>query len=111
MGARLPSPFEIPTPPGADGWRDLYSYSLLFSDDRRGYEESTFWFFDGIHSPEVFCPWDATILEFAVIALSQYNTRHYIIPPALGVDFRIVNGYMYLSPVSLTCQTEIEARI
>ena len=33
-------------------------------------------------------PWDATFLEFAIASLSQYNTRHYLIPPALGVDFR-----------------------
>src|SRR5215469_5562340 len=111
MTARLPSPFEIVTPPGADGWHELYSYSLLFSDDRRGYEDSAFWFIDGIHSPEVLCPWDATILEFALIVLSQYNTRHYVIPPALGVDLRILNGYMYLSPVGVTDPAEIEARI
>ena len=28
----------------------------------------------------------------------QYTTRHYVIPPALGVDIRYLNGYMYLSP-------------
>ena len=111
MTARLPSPFDIVTPPGADGWHELYSYSLLFSDDRRDYEDSAFWFIDGIHSPEVLCPWDATILEFALIVLSQYNTRHYVIPPALGVDLRILNGYMYLSPVGVTDPAEIEARI
>ena len=111
MTARLPSPFDVVTPPGADGWHELYSYSLLFSDDRRGYEDSAFWFIDGIHSPEVLSPWDATILEFALIVLSQYNTRHYVIPPALGVDLRILNGYMYLSPVGVTDPAEIEARI
>src|SRR6516164_4630136 len=79
MTGRLPSPFDVATPAGADGWHELYSYSLLFSDDRRGYEDSMFWFIDGIHTPEVLCPWDATILEFALIVLSQYNTRHYLI--------------------------------
>ncbi|MGH3218338.1 MAG: PEP-utilizing enzyme [Streptosporangiaceae bacterium] len=111
MADRLPSPFDIATPPGAAGWRELYSYSMLFSGDRRDYEDSMFWFVDGVHAPEVLCPWDATVLEFAFTALSQYNTRHYLVPPALGVDFRILNGYLYLSPVGVTDPAEIEARV
>ena len=111
MADRFPSPFEMPTPPGAEGWQDLYAYSSVFSEDRREYEESAFWFMDGVHSPEAIPPWDATIVEYALIALSQYNTRHYVIPPARGVDIRILNGYMYLSPVGVTDPEEIEARI
>ena len=102
MADRFPSPFEMPTPPGAEGWQDLYAYSSVFSEDRREYEESAFWFMDGVHSPEAIPPWDATIVEYALIALSQYNTRHYVIPPARGVDMRFLNGYMYLSPVGVT---------
>ncbi len=111
MADRFPSPFEMPTPPGAEGWQDLYAYSSVFSEDRREYEESAFWFMDGVHTPEVVPPWDATIMEYAIIALSQYNTRHYVIPPALGVDLRYLNGYMYLSPVGVTDPEEIGARV
>jgi pyruvate,water dikinase len=111
MADRFPSPFEMPTPQGAEGWEDLYSYSVVFSKERRSYEDGAFWFMDGVHTPEVIEPWDATIVEFALIALSQYNTRHYVIPPARGVDIRILNGYMYLSPVGVTDPAEIEARV
>jgi pyruvate,water dikinase len=111
MADRFPSPFEMPTPPGAEGWQDLYAYSTVFSEDRKEYEDSTFWFMDGVHTPEVIPPWDATILEFAIIGLSQYNTRHYVIPPALGVDLRFLNGYMYLSPVGVADPEEIGARV
>jgi pyruvate,water dikinase len=111
MADRFPSPFEMDTPPGAEGWRDLYSYSTLFSEDRREYEDSMFWFMDGVHTPEVLEPWDSSVLEFAIIALSQYNTRHYVIPPALGVDIRVLNGYMYLSPVGVADPAEIESRV
>jgi pyruvate,water dikinase len=111
MADRFPSPFDMPTPPGAEGWQDLYSYSTVFSEDRREYEESMFWFMDGVHTPEVVPPWDATIMEFAIISLSQYNTRHYVIPPALGVDLRYLNGYMYLSPVGVTSPDEIASRV
>ena len=111
MADRFPSPFEITTPSGAEGWEKLYRYSSLFSDDRREYEDSQFWFRDGVHWPEVVTPWDATIYEYAIASLSQYNTRHYVIPPALGVDFRILNGYTYLTPVGVTNPAEIEARV
>jgi pyruvate,water dikinase len=111
MADRFPSPFDITTPPGAEGWQDLYSYSSVFSSDRRDYEESMFWFLDGVHTPEVMQPWDTTIMEFAIIVLSQYNTRHYIVPPALGVDIRVLNGYLYLSPVGVADPAEIESRV
>lgn len=111
MAERFPSPFDVETPPGAEGWEDLYTYSLPFSQDRRAYEDSMFWFQDGVHWPEVLTPWDATFYEYALASLSQYNTRHYLIPPALGVDFRILNGYAYLSPVGVADPAEIEARV
>jgi pyruvate,water dikinase len=111
MADRFPSPFEIETPGGAEGWQELYTYSLPFSTDRREYEDSMFWFQDGVHWPEVLSPWDATFLEFALASLSQYNTRHYLIPPALGVDFRVLNGYVFLSPVGVADPAEIEARV
>lgn len=111
MADRFPSPFEMKTPPGAEGWEELYSYALPFSEDRREYEDSMFWFQDGVHWPEVLTPWDTIMYEFAIAALSQYNTRHYLIPPALGVDFRILNGYAYLSPVGVADPAEVEARV
>jgi pyruvate,water dikinase len=111
MSDRFPSPFEMTTPPGAEGWQDLYAYSSVFSEERRDYEDAQFWFMDGIHTPAVVPPWDATILEYALIALSQYNTRHYVIPPARGVDIRVLNGYMYLSPVGVADPAEIESRV
>jgi pyruvate,water dikinase len=111
MSDRFPSPFEIETPPGAEGWEELYPYYTVFSADRREYEDSMFWFQDGIHWPEVMTPWDVTFFDYAIYALSQYNTRHYLIPPALGVDARILNGYAYLSPVGVADPAEVEARV
>lgn len=108
---RFPSPFEIETPPGAEGWQQLYSYSLLFSEDRREYEDSMFWFRDDIHWPKVLTPFDVSHLQFALSSLGQYNSRHYLVPPALGVDYRILNGYCYLSPVPVADPDQIPARV
>ncbi len=110
MADRFPSPFEITTPVGAEGWEELYTPSLLFCDERREYEDSGFWFQDGVHWPAALTPWDTTFYEYAIASLSQYNTRHSIIPPAYGVDLRVLNGYAYLSPVPAPSE-EIAARV
>ncbi len=107
---RLPSPFDVATPPGAEGWEELYTYSSLFSEGRREYEERMFWFHDGVHWPTPLPPWDATFFEYAMATLSQYNTRHYLIPAALGIDYRILHGYAYLAPVPLADQAQAQAR-
>jgi pyruvate,water dikinase len=99
MAGSFPLPSEITAPSGAEGWQELYSYSSTFSAERRDYEDSMFWFQDGVHWPKALLPWDASLMELAIMALSQYNTRHLLVPPANGIDFRIVNGYTYLSPV------------
>jgi len=111
MAERFPSPFDAEVPAGAEGWEGLYTYSLPFSNDRREYEDATFWFQDGIHWADPLTPWDATWYEYAIACLSQYNTRHYLIPPALGIDYRVLNGYAYLSPVPVLDPAEIEARV
>jgi pyruvate,water dikinase len=99
MAGKFPLPSEITTPPGAEGWQELYSYSSTMSEARREYEDSMFWFQDGVHWPKALLPWDASLMELAIMALGQYNTRHLLVPPANGIDYRIVNGYTYLSPV------------
>jgi pyruvate,water dikinase len=108
---RFASPFDVKTPPGAEGWQDLYPYYLVFSEDRRAEEEAAFWFQDGVHWREVLYPFDSIFMEFALKCLSQYNTHFYIIPPAKGVDYRVLNGYTYLSPVAITDPNVIGPRV
>jgi pyruvate,water dikinase len=109
--SRFPSPFDVPTPEGAEGWEELYTYSSLFSEGRRAYEENRFWFWDSMHWGWAMSPWDATHLEYAIASLSQYNTRHYLIPPANGIDYRVLNGVPYFSPVTIEDGPTIEGRV
>ena len=95
------SPYELKTPEGAEGWEEMYPYFLHFHDNLKEREEAKFWFCDSQHWPNVFKPFDAMTVEFAVKCLGQYNTRHYLIPPANGVDYKIHNGYVYMSPVGV----------
>jgi len=107
---RFASPYEDPPPAGAEGWEELYPYYLHFREDRREMEEARFWFADTQHWPVVFKPFDAITVEFACRCLGQYNTRHYIIPPANGIDYRVHNGYLYMSPVAVP-EDEIPGRV
>ena len=62
-GARpgFPSPFEVPIPPACDGWEEMYPRHAPFSEDRRAYDESRFWFHDGVHFGEPLYPFDAMV--------------------------------------------------
>lgn len=106
----FPSPFDIPTPPACEGWQQLYPYYHTFSPERRAFEEGKFWFADKIHHAEALYPFDAIICEAHWVGLSQYNTRIFMIPPALGMDQRILNGYLYLSPNGVDDPAVIEQR-
>ena len=98
---RFESPFEVDGPEGVEGWEELYSPSASFGEARRQYENERFWFFDSMHWGHALTPWDAYFMEAALASLSQMNSRHYRIPPADGVDFRILYGFTYLSPVGV----------
>jgi pyruvate,water dikinase len=51
--------------------------------------------------------WD----EAWYLSLSQFNTRIFSVPPVFGVDHRIINGYPYISPVSVKDPKVVEERI
>ena len=107
---RFVSPYDDPAPEEAEGWKELYPYYLHFREDRRDVEDAKFWFADLQHWPRVFKPFDTITVEFACRCLGQYNTRHWVIPPANGIDYRVHNGYLYMSPVGVP-EEEIAARV
>ena len=107
----FPSPFDVPAPAGAEDWRRLYPEYYLFSDERRDFEENKFWFFDGLHNPEPIYPFDAIMTESWWVFLNQFLTRVWQVPPASGIDQRLVNGYLYVSPTTIDDPAEIERRV
>ncbi len=105
----FPKPSEIPVPEGAEGWEELYPYFLSFRN-LSGSEDEKFWFCDSQHWPTVYKPFETIGGEFAVKCLGQYNTRHLLIPPANGIEFKIHLGYLYMSPVGVP-EDQIPARV
>lgn len=111
---KFPNPHDLETIPGTEGWERMYPYQYPFVTDdpeRKAYEEETFWFYDGLHYPEPLYPFDTIWDEAWFLALSQYNTRIFAVPPVFGVDHRMVNGYVYISPVPVKDPAVIEERV
>ena len=104
----FPSAQDIPVPEGAEGWESLYPYYLPFREGDGS--ENKFWFCDSQHWPTVYKPFETIGGEFAVKCLGQYNTRHLLIPPANGIEFKVHLGYLYMSPVPVPPE-EIAARV
>ncbi len=106
----FPSAFDVKPPKGAEGWEALYPYYTRFQPSRRIEDDGKFWFCNSQHWPTPLRPFDVIFLDFAIKCLGQYNSRHLLVPPANGIDYRILNGFVYFSPVAVAPQ-DIEARI
>ncbi|MBC8418790.1 MAG: PEP-utilizing enzyme, mobile region [Desulfobacterales bacterium] len=97
---RFPDPHEYQVPPELEGWEEMYPSHHLFSEDRADWEKQQFWYQDKIHAPEPMPPLDLLFQEAWQIALSQYTTRVFCIPPAQGIAQRMVGCYMYICAVA-----------
>ena len=112
--SKFPNPHEIEAIPGTEGWERMYPYHYFFTTkdkEREAYENNMFWFNDALHYPEPLYPFDIIWDEAWFLALSQFNHRIFSIPPVMGVDHRIINGNVYISPVPVTDPAEVEKRI
>ena len=98
----FPSPYEIETPSGCEGWEEMYPYYALFADARRDADENRFWFWNSMHFPVPMPAFDVACIDAPYQAVGAWQNRVFAVPPAMGIDYRIVNGYVYISgnPVS-----------
>jgi len=106
---RFPSLYDVKPPAGAEGWEELYNWYHLRSDGRKADDEGRFWFQDRLHHPEVMHPYDEIQCECWWQGLGAFNTRIFAMPPAYGIDQRVVNGYLYISPIPAPPE-DLEAR-
>ena len=97
MSDTFPSPFDVETPVGAEGWEEMYPYYLLFDPARREEEESRFWFYNGMHFPEPMPAFDMITAGSCYLSIGLYQGRVFSIPTVLGIEHRVVNGYVYRS--------------
>src|SRR3954447_17922537 len=104
------SPFEVPAPEGCEGWESMYPYYAVFSEDRRDLEEVRGWFRDGMHFPEPMHPFDFLTADSAYLCLGQANSRTFLVPPALGIDHRVLYGWVYMSANGVADEAEVGRR-
>jgi hypothetical protein len=68
----FPSPFEIETPPGCEGWEELYPHYALFAEERRGPDEARLWFWNSMHFPVPMPAFDVTSIDGPYYALGAW---------------------------------------
>ncbi|MFO7277807.1 MAG: PEP-utilizing enzyme [Pseudomonadota bacterium] len=102
----FPLPSQIADVPGTEGWQDMYAYFTRFrpEDDQR------FWFYNSMHFPEPMPAFDAITTEIPYIAMGANTTRMFAFPAALGIDYRIINGRVYITANAVSDPAEIEKR-
>jgi pyruvate,water dikinase len=106
----FPSPFEVPAPSGAEGWQEMYAHHALFGEDRRAFEDSRFWFQDCLHYAEPVRPFDALVMDGCCAALSHASARLFALPESLGIEYRVLNGYLYTSVNAVGDEAVVERR-
>jgi pyruvate,water dikinase len=93
----FPSPYEIATPPGCEGWEEMYPYYAVFDEARREIDENRFWFWNSMHFPVPMPAFDVACIDSPYQAVGEWQNRFFAVPPAMGIDYRILNGYVYIS--------------
>jgi pyruvate, water dikinase len=106
----FPSPFEIETPPGCEGWEEMYPHYALFSEERREPDEARLWFWNSMHFPVPMPAFDVTSIDGPYYALGAWQNRAFAVPPAMGIDYRVVNSYIYISVNPVTDPAKIAER-
>jgi pyruvate,water dikinase len=105
----FPSPFSMGTPPGCEGWEEMYPYYARF-DERRAEDEGRFWFWNSMHFPLPMPAFDVICIDSPYQAVGAWQNRVFAVPPAMGIDYRCVNGYIYISGNPVTDPEKIAER-
>src|SRR3984885_1056351 len=108
---RFPAPLEVPAPAGAEGWQDMYSPYLLFSEENAVWESSQFWYWDGMHRPDVEYPFDTIVHEAYMMSVAAVVSRLFSIPGAKSAASRVLNGRLYLADIPFDDPGQEERRI
>ena len=73
-------------------------------------DDERFWFYNSMHFPEPMSAFDMVTAEAAYCALGAANTRVHCLPTTLGIDYRILNGRVYIGGNAVTDPAEIARR-
>jgi pyruvate, water dikinase len=103
----FPMPSEIEDAPGAENWGEMYPYFTKVQPE----DDERFWFYNSMHFSEPMSAFDMITAESAYHAMGAYVTRVFTFPTAMGIDYRCINGRIYISANTVQDPQEIEARL
>ena len=102
----FPLPSSLKVVPGTERAQAAYPYYMQFTEE----DDERFWFYNSMHFPEPMCAFDVVTAEAAYCALGAANTRVHSLPTTLGIDYRIINGRIYIGGNAVTDPAEIARR-
>lgn len=105
-GASFPLASSIPFIPGTERALEAYPYYLKPAPG----DDQKFWFHNAMHFPRPMSPFDVVTAEGAYLALGASNTRVNVLPTAKGIEFRLINGRIYIGGIQVTDHSEILER-
>src|SRR6202050_690983 len=102
----FPLPSSLKVVPGTEAAQAAYPYYMQFTEG----DDQRFWFYNSMHFPEPMSAFDMVTAEAAYCALGAANTRVHCLPTTLGIDYRIINGRVYIGGNAVTDPAEIARR-
>lgn len=103
---RFPLPSSVRVAPGTENAQAAFPWYMQFEPE----DDSRFWFYNSMHFPEPMCAFDMVTAEGAYIALGASNTRVHSLPTTKGIDYRIINGRVYIGGNGVSDPAEIAER-
>lgn len=103
----FPMPSDIDSVPGAENWGDMYAYYTRVQPE----DDGRFWFYNSMHFSEPMSAFDMITAESAYHAMGAYMTRVFAFPTAMGIDYRCINGRIYISANTVDDPADIEKRL
>ncbi len=103
----FPMPTSIGAVPGAENWQSMYSYFTRVQPE----DDGRFWFYNSMHFSEPMSAFDMITAETAYHAMGAYVTRVFAFPTAMGIDYRVINGRVYITANTVTDPAKIDERL
>ena len=88
----------------------MYPYYALFDERRREADEQRFWFWNSMHFPLPMPAFDVAVIDAPYQGIGNWQNRVFAVPPVMGIDYRCVNGYIYISGNPVTDPAKIAER-
>ena len=105
------NPFPLPTDighvPGAENWGEMYPYYTKVQPE----DDERFWFYNSMHFSEPMSAFDMITAESAYHAMGAYVNRVFAFPTGKGIDYRCINGRIYITANTATDPEEIQQRL